>query len=240
MDLPPASTIACFAALSGEGASVAVPGEAAATGAKLAILDAALPPARIEAMAKRRPTLIVLRPEDRSRIPQFRAMGCAGYLIRPLRPASVVERVRHALAGVFEAEPAEHQRKPGEAGRALVADDNAVNALLASRALSAAGFHVDTAGTGAEALERAAETLYSVIFMDIRMPVMDGIEAARRIRGLEGAAAHTPIIALTADIDPDLEDRALRAGVTAMAAKPIDPPRLRALAERWSAKSDAG
>src|SRR5690606_31468881 len=157
-----------------------------------------------------------------SRIPRFRAMGCAGYLIRPLRPASVVERVRHALAGAVEIEPVERPQPPGGAGRVLIADDNAVNALLISRVLSAAGFHVDTAGTGAEALERAGETSYSVIFMDIRMPVMDGIEATRRIRRLDGPAALTPIVALTADIDPDLEDRARAAGVTAMAAKPID------------------
>lgn len=241
MDLPPASTIASLAALAPEDARIAAPGEAAATGAALAILDAALPPARIEAMARRRPTLVVLRPEDRARIPQFREMGCAGYLIRPLRPASVVERVRHALAGNVDVDATDRIREPGEAGRVLIADDNAVNALLASRALIAAGFRVDTAGTGAEALERAGETLYSVIFMDIRMPVMDGIEATRRIRRLTGPASRVPIVALTADIDPDLEARARTAGVSAMAAKPIDPPRLRELAERWASRwAEAG
>jgi CheY-like chemotaxis protein len=78
-----------------------------------------------------------------------------------------------------QAEPGEDVVKPGEAGVALIADDNAVNALLARSALTAAGFRVDTAATGAEALERVGETLYSVIFMDIRMPVMDGLEATR-------------------------------------------------------------
>jgi signal transduction histidine kinase/CheY-like chemotaxis protein len=229
LDLPPASTLACFSALAGDRAR-AVPDE---TRADLVILDAALPPARIEATAKARRTLVVLRPEDRSRLPQFRDMGCAGYLIRPLRAASVLERVRLALAGDVEtgeaAEPA--AKAAGTAGRVLIADDNGVNALLASRALAAAGFHVDVAGTGAEALERAGETLYSVIFMDIRMPVMDGLEATRRIRRLAGPAAETPIVALTADIDPELEDRARQAGITTMAAKPIDPARLRQLAE---------
>jgi CheY-like chemotaxis protein len=130
-------------------------------------------------------------------------------------------------------------KAPGAAGHVLIADDNAVNALLATRALTAAGFRVDCAATGAEALERAGETLYAVIFMDIRMPVMDGLEATRRIRRLGGAAAATPIIALTADIDPALEDRARAAGVTAMAAKPIDPPRLRQLAETWATARQA-
>ena len=78
------------------------------------------------------------------------------------------------------------------------------------------------------------ETDYSVVFMDIRMPVMDGLEATRRIRSLAGPASQTPIVALTADIDPELEERCRSAGVSQLAAKPIDPPRLRELAERWA------
>ena len=117
-----------------------------------------------------------------------------------------------------------------------MADDNAVNALLASSALKAAGFRVDTAGTGAEALERMNESDYAVVFMDIRMPVMDGLEATRRIRALAGPASQTPIVALTADIDPDLEERARKAGISQLAAKPIDPPRLRELATYWAGR----
>ena len=162
-------------------------------------------------------------------------MGFAGYLIRPLRAASIVERVGLSLQVAPEPEPAP-QRKTGEAGSVLIVDDNAVNALLARSALKAAGFRVDTAGTGAEALERLAENDYSVVFMDIRMPVMDGLEATRRIRALEGPASETPIVALTADIDPALEEKAREAGVSQLAAKPIDPPRLREIAERWARK----
>lgn len=236
--LPPASTLACLAALAEDGARALPAPTLAATGADLVIVDAALPPARIEALARRKPTLVVLRPEDRSRIAQFREMGCAGYLIRPLRAASILERARLAMAGDVQAEPVE-AHPPGAVGRVLIADDNAVNALLATRALTAAGFRVDCVGTGAEALERAGETLYSLIFMDVRMPVMDGLEATRRIRRLGGLAGATPVIALTADIDPALEDRARDAGVTAMAAKPIDPPRLRQLAETWASPKPA-
>jgi CheY-like chemotaxis protein len=73
-----------------------------------------------------------------------------------------------------------------------------------------------------------------VIFMDIRMPVMDGLEASRRIRALAGQAARTPIVALTADLDSLLADRAREAGISAIAAKPIDPNQLRQLAETWA------
>ena len=229
LDLPPASTLACISALGREGARQVHDWKAA----EIVILDAALPSAQIETIAREKRTLVVLRPGDRGRIEQFRQMGCAGYLIRPLRAASLLERVGLSLQDAALAEPAP-RRKPGEAGSVLIADDNAVNALLARSALTAAGFRVDTAGTGAEALERMGETDYSVVFMDIRMPVMDGLEATRRIRSLEGPVSQTPIVALTADIDPDLEMRAREAGVSQLAAKPIDPPRLRELAERWA------
>lgn len=233
MDLPPASSMAVVTTLASGNTQLVE----AVDDADLVLLDAALPPARIEAIARRHRTLVVLRPRDRSRLETFREMGCAGYLIRPLRAASIVERVGLTLAGADQTEPRDEQKKPGEAGSVLVADDNAVNTLLARKALTAAGFRVDTAGTGAEALERMAENLYSVVFMDIRMPVMDGLEATRRIRRLDGPAAETPVIALTADIDPELEDRAQEAGITQLASKPIDPPRLRELATRWAQKS---
>jgi signal transduction histidine kinase/CheY-like chemotaxis protein len=230
VNLPPASELACIAALAGEGARR----EAEPDFADVAILDAALPPARIEAMAKHTRTLVVLRPSDRSRIEQFRGMGCAGYLIRPLRAASIIERVGLSVVGIEQEPQDEEKKKPGEAGAVLIADDNAVNALLASSALRAAGFHVDIASTGAEALERIGENDYAVVFMDIRMPVMDGLEATRRVRRLAGPVAKTPIVALTADIDRELEDKAREAGVSQLAAKPIDPPRLREIATRWA------
>lgn len=205
----------------------------------VAILEAGLPPAQIAEQASRAPTLVILRPEDRTFIPKFRQMGCVGYLIRPLRGVSVEERVRLvASGGVLK----DHQDKnlvaPANA-RALIADDNPVNSLLAKRALLAAGFNVDTVGTGAEALEAVMNAPYSVIFMDVRMPVMDGLEATRRIRALEGAMAQTPIIAVTADVDPNLETRAREVGVSLIAAKPIDPTRLRDLALEWATSQEA-
>jgi signal transduction histidine kinase/CheY-like chemotaxis protein len=235
--LPPASTLACISALGREGARLVQDWKSA----DIIVLDAALPSDQVEAIARTKRTLVVLRPSDRGRIEQFRQMGCAGYLIRPLRAASLVERVGLSLQGATAAVPVpapKPARKPGEAGSVLIADDNAVNALLARSALTAAGFRVDTAGTGAEALERMTENDYSVVFMDIRMPVMDGLEATRRIRSLDGPASQTPIVALTADIDPDLEAHAREAGISQLAAKPIDPARLREIAERWARKQD--
>lgn len=237
LNLPPASRLACASALAAQNATVIESSTIPSHLPKVSIVDAALPPARIAATSRKTPTLVVLRPEDRSRIPQFREMGCTGYLIRPLRSASIVERVELALRGelsVTDEDLPAQTPNAGDAGRVLIADDNAVNTLLATRALASAGYRVDTASTGAEALERAEEVAYDVIFMDIRMPVMDGLEATRRIRNLAGPAGETPIVAITADINPELEGRAQAAGVNQLAAKPIDPPQLRNLAELWT------
>ena len=126
LDLPPASRFAIITALANGNAQLTSDTDEA----DLVILDAALPPAQIEAIARKRRTLVVLRPGDRSRLETFRAMGCAGYLIRPLRAASIVERVGLTLAGAVQPDLRDEQKKPGEAGNVLIADDNAVNALL--------------------------------------------------------------------------------------------------------------
>lgn len=240
VSVPPSSGMACMSALAEDCARWVNVEDQAASDADLIIVDAANPPARIEAFARRRPTLVVMRPQDRALIGKFRDMGCAGYLIRPLRASSILERARLAMRGDVETVATGEPAVRGAAGHVLIADDNAVNALLAKSALSAAGYRVDVAGTGAEALERVTVQSYSAIFMDIRMPVMNGLEATRRIRRLPGLAGQTPIIALTADLSPDVEDDARDAGVSAIAAKPIDPPRLRQLAERWARSLSEG
>ncbi len=200
----------------------------------VAILDGSHSPADIKKTAKKTPTLVILRPEDRAQIPKFREMGCVGYLIRPLRGSSIAERVAIAARGEEFKESQESIETALPGSRALIADDNPVNSLLAKRALTTAGFAVDTAGTGAEALEAVQNTPYSIIFMDVRMPVMDGLEATRRIRALGGVTGKVPIIAVTADVDPELETKAEKAGVSLIAAKPIDPQRLRELALSWA------
>ena len=113
----------------------------------------------------------------------------------------------------------------------LIADDNPVNAMIARRALESAGFRISVAQTGSEAMEIAMSRPLSLIVMDLRMPVMDGFEAMRRLREAGDA---TPIIAASADVSPLIERRARDCGADAVAAKPIDPVTLRRLAEYWA------
>ena len=109
--------------------------------------------------------------------------------------------------------------------RVLIVEDNATNRLIASRLLQAMGARVETADDGIqglEAVERGGPG-FDLIFMDIQMPGMDGIEATRRIRELGGCAARTPIIAMTANALAHQQASYLAAGMNGAVAKPLSP-----------------
>jgi CheY-like chemotaxis protein/HPt (histidine-containing phosphotransfer) domain-containing protein len=108
----------------------------------------------------------------------------------------------------------------------LVADDIAVNQLVARRLLEHRGCRVDIASDGREALDRHAAAQYDVIFMDCQMPALDGYQATAEIRRREGSGRHTPIIAMTAHTLKGDRERCLHAGMDDYLAKPLDPVRL--------------
>ena len=106
--------------------------------------------------------------------------------------------------------------------RVLLAEDNALNRSLISAILSKLGFVVDVATNGAEAVDTVTRLPdLDLVLMDMQMPVMDGPEAVRRIRSMNGPVAKLPIIALTADAMPEHRERYLAAGLDAILTKPI-------------------
>ncbi|MEZ5998801.1 MAG: ATP-binding protein [Hyphomonas sp.] len=229
--LPPATCLSTAAAL--EGAAVRaikidVSSGILPPGLDVLLIGADLPEATVRALARQAPSLIVLRPEDRGALARFRAMGCTGWLVRPLRASSLAERVYVAGSGGWAADEPEDMKG---AGRVLIADDNPVNALIARRALESAGFTVTVASTGAEALEVAESMKPALILMDLRMPVMDGFEAMRRLRA---GGNDVPVIALSAEVNPDIERDARAAGANGVVPKPIEPEALRGIAMHWT------
>jgi signal transduction histidine kinase/ActR/RegA family two-component response regulator len=104
----------------------------------------------------------------------------------------------------------------------LVVDDVAANRAMMRALLTADGHLVTAAENGAEAVALTARDRFDAVLMDVRMPVMDGIEATRRIRKLPGEAGATPIIAISADVMPETTRTCLAAGMSAMLAKPIE------------------
>ena len=115
-----------------------------------------------------------------------------------------------------------------------MAEDNDINALLARALLTRLGHRPTIAGTGEAAVEswlaaRAAGSPYDLVLMDVQMPVMDGLEAARRIRAAEAEtnAEPTRMLALTANAYAEDREAALAAGLNGLLVKPLDPERLR-------------
>ena len=153
-------------------------------------------------------------------------------LLKPVLPARLREALLHALklspqprAAAFDA-PA-----PTEAGRdlpVLLVEDNATNQLVMRSILTRAGCQVEVAVDGAEAVAAARRRSYGVILMDLQMPVMDGLEATRQIRGGEGPNRHTRIIGLTAAVGDNFREQCLSAGMDAYLAKPVQRGRLMA------------
>ncbi|MBE6998444.1 MAG: response regulator [Ruminococcaceae bacterium] len=117
----------------------------------------------------------------------------------------------------------------------LLVDDNAINREIGELMLTAEGWSVEQAADGGEAVEKvknAPAGTYDLILMDVQMPVMNGYEATAAIRALPDARARTPILAVTANTDPEDAAAAIAAGMDGHTAKPIDPGAIRAFAEK--------
>ena len=136
----------------------------------------------------------------------------------PLRPIAESGRPPSTLLP----KPALIKPPPGARGRILIAEDGEANQLVAAAILRKAGYAVDLARDGEEALGAARTAAYDLVLMDVRMPRMDGLAATVAIRGLEGPAGRVPIIAMTAAVMPNEVARCLEAGMDGHVAKPMD------------------
>jgi CheY-like chemotaxis protein len=125
-----------------------------------------------------------------------------------------------------EPAPVVEERPASGAAHVLVVDDNATNRMVAEALCEMFDCTSETAEDGMEAVEAARSGRFDLILMDIKMPRMDGIAAARAIRSLEGPEAMTPIVALTANVDPEDARSYLAAGMCCVVEKPIKPDRL--------------
>jgi PAS domain S-box-containing protein len=194
--------------------------------------------------------IVVLHTAAKADFAEFRGAGFAVYLLRPVRPRSLLTHLGAASAQAQADEAAGRAKVAPEpswqAGplRVLLVEDNDINALLARRMLEKAGCAASLCGNGREAVDAmrrviaGSEQPYDLILMDVHMPVLDGLEATRSIKALLGAVADgaqtaPPIVALTANAFDDDRRRCLEAGMDDYLAKPFDRDDLYRLLKRW-------
>jgi CheY-like chemotaxis protein/HPt (histidine-containing phosphotransfer) domain-containing protein len=152
----------------------------------------------------------------------------------PLRPAAA----GRAADTVSAVEPSIDAPANGAGKRILLAEDVHINQIIATELLQSVGYVVDIAQNGEEAVQAAQAGGYDLVLMDVHMPLVDGLEATRRIRALDGPVSRIPIVALTADAVAGVRERYLAAGMDDFLSKPFEPATLFAMVERWT--EDAG
>jgi len=194
-----------------------------------------------------------------------KSAGFDAFLMKPVRQTHLYDCLSMVMNGVppllSSAEPSpvplitRHtviEAQARRCARVLVVEDNVVNQKVAAKMLERAGYRVDVAANGREAVEAVARVPYALVFMDCQMPEMDGFEATREIRrretvdkgteernGEQGSAlspeapCHTPVIAMTANALKGDREACLEAGMDDYLAKPLHREDLEAVLARW-------
>ena len=181
--------------------------------------------------------IVLITPPARAHLPALKQAGFNNYLVKPVRAVSLAARLvaddtkDNMLARVEDTSIVPDQSANKAGLSILVAEDNEINALLARALLAKLGHRPAVAISGKEALDsyfsaRAAGTPFDLVLMDVRMPGIDGLEAARRIRAAEDKGARVPIIALTANAYPEHREACIAAGMDGFITKPLDRERL--------------
>lgn len=165
------------------------------------------------------------------------AVGVDAFLVKPVSQSSLLD----VMLGLFGARPESDTTRPMlalpclDGVRVLLAEDNKINQQLTVELLQAAGATVEVVDNGRDAVIRLAEQAadhYQLVLMDVQMPVLDGIEATRLIRG-DPRLLELPIIALTADVQATEYDICMAAGMVDRILKPVDPYLMFETLLRW-------
>ncbi len=186
--------------------------------------------------------VLLLRVDQHARLEPYRQNGFEFYLVRPIRRRTLVQVLtgdRNEEGGWVDSrlppEPVEAVAgKPVAAVRVLLAEDNRINQMLAEALLGKLGLETECVANGREAVEAVQNGNFALVLMDVNMPLMDGLQATREIRALDGPNASIPIIAMTASAMEEDRQRCAVAGMNDYLAKPVETEELQRLIARWA------
>ena len=198
------------------------------------VLDAVALAQRLRADAASSPPLVLLAGRGaRTGVAAEDSLFVA-QVAKPGRHEDLARALATALGAVQRTVPSRSRESgPPIHARVLLAEDNRINQQVAVHQLEQMGCRVDVADDGIEAVARFALGTYDIVLMDCQMPGQDGFAATAAIRALEGAACHTPIVALTAHAMEGDRERCLAAGMDDYLSKPVKAGELRVVLERW-------
>jgi signal transduction histidine kinase/CheY-like chemotaxis protein len=187
--------------------------------------------------------IVLINLLSRASLQCFRDAGFEAYLVRPVRPASLLRQLRGAFERPSAAAPGPAPGAPVLGGHVLLVEDNDINALLADRVLTRCGCTLERVASGEAAVEAmravidGARKPYDLVLMDIFLPGIDGVEATSRIlarwREAGGDRLPPPIVALTANAFVEDRQRYAAAGMADYLSKPFDKAALEGLLARW-------
>lgn len=187
---------------------------------------------------------VIVANGNRSELDRFRSAGIENFLVRPIRPSTLLAllagQIDQPAAPAIPAHTDHAEAAPGARWRILVAEDNEINALLTRTVITRLGSEAVVVPNGSEAIAEMARVLagqaprVDAILMDLHMPVMDGFAATAKIHRLcdDAGAKHPVIIAVTANAFQEDRDRCLAAGMDDYLSKPFEPGDLRRILER--------
>ena len=175
-------------------------------------------------------------------------IGLDGFITKPVTASTILDNIVTALGKTTNLKQKERKGQlkvqKGLAGisgaRILLAEDNEINQQVASELLMSVGFEVKIAGNGQMALEMVEKEFFDAVLMDVQMPVMDGLTAAKKIRNLDSDQKNIPIIALTAHAMTGDREKSIQAGMNDHLTKPLDPEKLFMAMTKWIAPGERG
>jgi CheY-like chemotaxis protein len=175
--------------------------------------------------------IIISSNDHKGNLIKAKKLGVDHYLIEPFQSSEIFDIIQNNF---YQSEPLEKEPQIVEEIEKelniLIAEDNIINQEVVKVLFKNLGYEIDIVSNGKEAIKNINKKKYDIVFMDIMMPEIDGLEATREVRAM---GYKMPIIALTADLGNETKKNAYKSGVNDFIGKPIKSDKLKKVMIKW-------